>query len=127
MIVDDEPDITKSMKLGLERRGIDVIPFNNPLLALEEIKKKSRRYELIITDIRMPEMNGLELYREIRKVDRDTPVCFMTAFEIYISEFQKLFPNIQPAGFLRKPVTLAELALTIDRVTDGQQRARLEA
>jgi DNA-binding NtrC family response regulator len=116
MIIDDEPDITKSMEIGLERKGIDVVSFNNPLLALEEVKKRPRRYDLIITDIRMPEMNGLELYREIRKVDGETPVCFMTAFDIYINEFQRMFPNIKPAGFLSKPVSIAELAEAIDRM-----------
>ena len=116
MIIDDEPDITKSMQLGLERKGIDVASFNNPLLALEEVKKRPNRYDLIITDIRMPEMTGLELYREIRKVDDDTPVCFMTAFDIYISEFEKMFPNIKPAGFLSKPISISELAQAIDQM-----------
>jgi DNA-binding response OmpR family regulator len=117
LIVDDEPDITESLKIGLERRGMRVTAFNDPLEAVGEIKKH-REYDLIITDIRMPAMTGFELYREIRKYEAATPVCFMTAFEIYQTEFEKMFPEIKPRAFLIKPLGIEDLASRIKDLFD---------
>ena len=58
----------------------------------------------------MPKMTGFELYREIRKIDPKVRVCFITAFEIYFDEFKKIFPKIHVSCFVRKPVTVKELA-----------------
>jgi len=122
MIIDDESDITSVMKLGLERRGMQVTAFNDPLKALEELKQAN--YDLIITDISMPNMNGFELYREIRKNDGGTPIVFMTAFDIYQNEFEKMFPDVHPSALLRKPIGIAELAARIDEILDGSRRVR---
>ena len=123
LIVDDEPDITASLKLGLGRRGMDVTVFNDPLKALEELKK-GHNYDLVITDIRMPNMNGFELYREIRKHDRATPVVFMTAFDMYQKEFVILFPDVRPKALLRKPIGIAELAARIDEILGGPEETQ---
>ena len=115
LVVDDEPDLTLSLQLGLERRGFNVITFNDPRLALENTR--SHDYDLIITDIRMPKMTGFELYREIRKHDRLTPICFFSAFEIFQKEFETMFPNVDGTVFLKKPINLSELELRINELT----------
>lgn len=107
LLVDDEPDITTSLKIGLERHGIQVDAFNDPKRALAEFKPKS--YGMIFLDIRMPKMNGFELYRELRSKDKDVPIAFLTAFDVYQSEFQKMFPDMKIDRLLRKPIGISEL------------------
>jgi DNA-binding response OmpR family regulator len=65
-IVDDEPDLTMLFKLSLEDSGFEVDAFNDPHMALSTFKKRPSYY-LVLIDIRMPEMNGFELYNEIKK------------------------------------------------------------
>src|SRR5206468_10631933 len=69
------------------------------------------QYDLLLLDIKMPEMSGFELYRKLRLVDDKIKVCFITAFEEYRNEFNKLFPDSKGKGdcFIRKPVGLREL------------------
>jgi two-component system, OmpR family, response regulator ChvI len=115
LIVDDEPEITQSLKLGLGRRGFDVTTFNDPVLAAKEAKWSE--YDLIILDIRMPKMNGFELYREIKKNNCHTAICFFSAFEIFQKEFSTMFPDVDAKVFLRKPVNLRELESYIKELT----------
>jgi DNA-binding response OmpR family regulator len=119
IVVDDEPDITSALKLGLERRGMDVTTFNDPLKALEELKR--RNYDLVLTDIRMPKLSGFDLYREMRKQGVDTPIVFMTAFDVYQKEFERMFPELKPKALLRKPVGVAELATRVHEILDNRE------
>ncbi len=107
LIVDDEVDITDILKAGLERRGFVVSTFNDPELALSKFKPGA--YDIAILDIRMPKLSGFELYREMRKVDDKTRVCFLTAFDVLQGEFEKMFPNMKVAAFLKKPITIDNL------------------
>ena len=108
LVVDDEPDITTSIKNGLSRNGFEVTTFNDPTAALTSYNVGT--YDLLLLDIRMAKMNGFELYRELKKKGDDTAkVCFFTAFEVYYDEFKKIFPNLQVKCFIRKPVTITEL------------------
>ena len=113
-IVDDEPDITAVLKKGLEQNGFAVDAFNDPGLALSNYKPQF--YDLMIIDIRMPNINGFDLYRELRKKDSTVKVCFLTAFEIYYDEFRKMFPNIDVRAFVTKPVGIAALVKQINAV-----------
>jgi DNA-binding response OmpR family regulator len=107
LLVDDEYDITFALSIGLEDNGFVVDTFNNPLLALQSFKEKNEKenkenesYALALLDVKMPGMNGFELYNEIRKIDDKVKVCFITAFDI-----QK-----EDAGCLiRKPVVIDDL------------------
>jgi len=113
LVVDDEPDITTSIKNGLTRNGFEVTTYNDPVLALTDYNIGT--YDLLLLDIRMPKMNGFELYREIKKKGNDsTKVCFFTAFEVYYDEFKKIFPNVEVKCFIRKPVTINELVSHIN-------------
>jgi len=121
LLVEDEEDIAKSLKAGLERKGFQVDTFTDPTQALA--KYKPHAYDLLLIDIRMPKMNGFELVREIRKVDDDSEVWFLTAFEVYYEEFKKMFPNLDVKNFIRKPVSLNELSSRIiDRVGLTQEK-----
>jgi CheY-like chemotaxis protein/predicted transcriptional regulator len=89
LIIDDEPDITYALKNGLELRGFKVDVFNEPLKALSDYSIGT--YNLLILDIKMPKMNGFELYKLIRKLDKKIIVCFWTAFEVCYEELKKYF------------------------------------
>ena len=91
LVVDDEVDITTIFKLALERVDFQVDVYNDPLLALSDYK--AGMYDLLLFDIRMPRMNGFELYRKIKAMeehdlhDVSPRVCFITAYEEFRSEF----------------------------------------
>jgi CheY-like chemotaxis protein len=94
MIINDRDDINFTVRMVLEEDSLNKIrldPFTDPFLALENFKPAI--YDLILVDIRMPKMDGFELYSEIRKLDSKVKVCFLTASDIS-EEFKKgLFAN----------------------------------
>lgn len=113
MIVDDEQDILITIKMVLDKsefQNIDI--FSGPLEALANFK--ADKYELVVVDIRMPGMSGYDLYREIRKQDKNVWVCFVSAFEDYFQESSKLFPNDKTEFFMRKPMTMSKLLQKIN-------------
>jgi DNA-binding response OmpR family regulator len=113
MLVDDEPDINAALSVVLKRAGYDVDTFDNPLIALEKLK--AGFYGLIILDVKMPQMDGFELYREIKKVDRKAKICFLTASELYYENFRKeKFADLDKELFIIKPISNAELLKKID-------------
>lgn len=107
MIVDDESDIILPIKIGLEDNGFEVDAFSEPLLALPNFKANS--YALVILDIKMPDMNGFELYREMRKIDEKIKVFFFTATETYYEDLKEIFPTIDKRQFIIKPLAIEDL------------------
>ena len=113
MLVDDEPDINAALSVVVKREGYDVDTFENPFIALEKLKPGF--YGLIILDVKMPQMDGFELYREIKKVDRKAKICFLTASELYYENFRKeKFAALDKELFIIKPISNAELLKKID-------------
>jgi DNA-binding response OmpR family regulator len=103
LVVDDEPDNAFIFTMGLEDDGFKVDTFTNPLSALSAFKEDMRRrkYDLLILDIKMPDMNGFELYEQIKKLDNEVKVCFLTAYgEGYTEEFKKCFHHPHLASVL---------------------------
>jgi DNA-binding response OmpR family regulator len=108
MIVDDEQDITTLFKMGLENNQFIVETFNDSLEALS--KFRPGLYDLLILDVRMPGMNGFQLYRNIRDVDNKVKVCFLTAFDESRAEFRTSFPFLEEVKcYLKKPITVRDL------------------
>jgi DNA-binding response OmpR family regulator len=108
-VVDDEPDITLAFSMALEDNGFVVDAFNDPLLALEAFKEK-KSYDLALLDIKMPKMNGFELFKEIRKVNDKVKVCFATAFDIQKEEDSKaLAASNEKPIIIRKPISIEDL------------------
>lgn len=102
LIVDDEPDLTAVLKIGLEKEGFVVHAFNSPAQAISQFKPG--KYDIVITDIRMPGMSGFELARRIWDADADIPICLMSAFEILENEARKVFPTLKNYCFIKKPI-----------------------
>ena len=104
------------MRKGLELSGYDVYSFNDPLAALSSYKPDI--YDLLVIDIRMPNMTGFELYRKIKELDSKVRVCFITAFETYYEKFkQEFFPLEEIKGFIRKPIQIEDLVRFVNTVT----------
>jgi len=104
----DEKDITTIMRLGLEKHGFSVDTYNNPKQALTQFKPGY--YDAIVLDVRMPGVSGFELAREIWAKDPYARICFLSAFEIYESEAQKVFRNFKTHCFIKKPTMPNALA-----------------
>ena len=116
LIVDDEPDITLTLGKGLEQGGYDVQAFNDPLVASSNFKQNT--YDLLLLDIKMPNMTGFELYRKLRQIDPNVKACFITAYETYYEKFkQEFFPLEEIKGFIRKPIQTEELIRFTNQVT----------
>ena len=80
MIVEDEWDIAHLFSLSLARSGFDTISFAEPLLALDHFKQYPRRYCLILLDMFMDDLNGMELSKEIRKYNSQVKILMITGY-----------------------------------------------
>lgn len=117
LIVDDERDITSVVKKGLKNNGFEADSYNDPILALE--KFRAGMYDLLIIDIKMPKMNGFELYKKMKDIDSKVKVCFLTAIEYYTDEFRMVFPKLTVRCFADKPISIDLLAKKIRQELEG--------
>jgi DNA-binding response OmpR family regulator len=114
LIVDDETDINIVLREILESNGFSVDSFDNPHNALENFKP--HYYDLLILDIKMPEMNGFTFYREIKKLDEKMKVCILTAAEIKYGEYSDILCSLPDNCIIQKPVTNEDLLKVIKKV-----------
>ena len=112
LIVDDEPDITESFGLALEDSGFEVDKQNDPGAALASFK--SNVYGLLILDIKMPKMDGFELYDKIKEIDKKVKVFFISAFEVDRTALSKQYPGLKIENFLPKPIMIPELIKRVE-------------
>jgi two-component system, OmpR family, response regulator ChvI len=118
LIVDDEADITLSFSLALEDSGLfEVDTYNDPLVALSNYRPNS--YDLLLLDIRMPVMNGLELYCQINKIDNKVKVCFISAYDVDYIALRDQYPSLEldclvPKDIIRKPIEVCKLIERIE-------------
>jgi DNA-binding response OmpR family regulator len=121
LLVDDEPDLNLTLKMTLEENGFKVDSFTDPLSALENFKEEAGMYELLILDMKMPNMNGFELYRQIKKIDDKVKVCFLTAGEMDYEQFRKeLFPALDNNCYIQKPIENETLIKRLNRILSAK-------
>jgi CheY-like chemotaxis protein len=117
LFVDDEPDMTTMLKMSLEHAGFSVDVFNDPLLALKNFKPKL--YDLVVLDVMMPNMDGLELYNQLKNVDPNINGCFLTASsETYSEELRKekgRHCELNKNLFLYMPLPISKIVEEINR------------
>ncbi|HET6808561.1 MAG TPA: response regulator [Nitrososphaera sp.] len=109
LLVDDEPDITNLVRKVLEINGFVVDSYTDPTLALSNFKP--RLYDLLLLDIRMPEMSGLDLCQKMKEIDSNVKICFLTASELFYEEYRRLdaYPSLDKAYFIQKPCRSEDL------------------
>ena len=110
LLIDDDRDILTTLKLSLEVKGVNTHGFTNPVLAVEHFKNNAANYDIVVTDIRMPQMNGFEVARAVKEIRPDIKLAFITAFDINKSEFEKVLPSTKVDAFITKPVKPATFA-----------------
>jgi DNA-binding NtrC family response regulator len=116
LAIDDESDIVNLIKQALEKDGFQVCTFIDVLAALERFRSYSKHYDIIISDIRMPGMNGYEFVKQVKKINTKVKVILMSAFEINDREFHNLLPNIKIDAFLRKPFSIQRLNDVVEKI-----------
>ena len=111
LLVDNEADITYALENALDDYGYSIYSFNDSMLALNSYK--SNFYDLVILDIKMPKMDGFELYNKIKERDPEVKICFLTASELFYEEYRKaryiLGEKLGEEYFIQKPIKTDEL------------------
>ena len=110
LIVDDEKDIAKSFSLALEKDGFIVDTYNDPVIALGDFK--SDLYDLLLLDIRLPNMDGFELYDKIREKDKRVKVCFISGYQMNFLALRE--QGLQTDCIISKPIELEDLVRRIN-------------
>jgi CheY-like chemotaxis protein len=118
LLIDDDKDILTVLKLSLELKGMNIHCFTNPVLAVEHFKNNAANYDIVVTDIRMPQMNGFEVARVVKEIRQDIKLAFITAFDINKSEFEKVLPSTKVNAFITKPVKPATFAEIINGIME---------
>ena len=117
LAVDDDSDIVKLIEQALHRQGFKVSAFTDPVMALEDFKVNCKDCTMILSDIRMHAMNGYELIRKTKEIDKQVKVILMSAFEIQEKEFHNLLPDIKVDAFLQKPFSIEQLNDMIKKIS----------
>ena len=115
LLVDDEPDIIDSLKIGLEDNGFAVDTYTDSALALSDFKTDV--YDLVLLDVKMPKMNGFELYEKLREKDSKVNVCFITAHEVYYESLREIFPDMNCDCYV-KPINIDDLVRRVKAQID---------
>ena len=111
LIIDDEPDLANLFTHALKAADLNAIGFDNPLTALEYTRENHDAICLIVTDWKMPDMNGLELTKKVNEIDNEIGVMLMSAYELDEDQLKE----VNKDDYLRKPVHIGQLIETIKR------------
>ena len=115
-MVDDEADIIYTVKKVLEDNGFVVDSYTDPTLALSNFK--AGLYDLLLLDIRMPNINGFELNEKMRKIDSTVKICFLTASELFYEEYRTVdgYPSLDKVYFIQKPIRTEDLIHQLNEI-----------
>ena len=122
LVLDDDFDLSSLVKQILQKQGFkDVSSFTDPLLALEHFRVNHKNYSLIISDVRMPGMNGFEFAIQARKINSKIKILLMTAFEIDDKEFARVLPKPKIDGLIRKPASSKQILNTVSSIIGSKR------
>ena len=124
-IVDDEIDIVNLFRDALSSiKGLSIFTFTDPITAFEHIKMNKSKYAIVISDLRMPGINGMELVNKIKKVNPLVRTLLMTAFEVSDNVFEECIKNNIIDGFLQKPLKLSALESEVHKQINIYKRTK---
>jgi response regulator RpfG family c-di-GMP phosphodiesterase len=110
LVLDDESDIVRVVERFLQGIGFSVSAFTDPVVALEYFHSNFKDCcSIVISDIRMPGMNGYEFIKKVKRIKPDCRTILMSAFDINNVEFPKVLPGISIDTFLQKPFSIRKL------------------
>jgi DNA-binding NtrC family response regulator len=115
LLLDDDFDIMSVFTQVLKEQGFLVVGFTEPLLALDDFHINSDRYGLVISDLRMPVMNGYQFIKKVKGIKPQVKVFFISAFEIDDIEFRRELPFVKVDEFIKKPVLLDDFISTVSK------------
>ena len=113
LLIDDEPDIAYLVKVGLERNGFEVDGYTDPILALQNFRRGL--YRLLVLDIKMPKIDGIQLLERIKKEDDKIRVCFFTASEEFASNYKSVLEHSNKFLFVSKPISISKMTEEIEQ------------
>jgi DNA-binding response OmpR family regulator len=113
LFVNDDADTIAVIKTGLTRHGFEVDAFVDPKLALQNFK--AGKYDLLLLDVIMKGTDGFELYDNMRKIDNNIQICFISASNTY-ERYKRTYPDVRNECFIEKPITIKKLADTIESI-----------
>jgi CheY-like chemotaxis protein len=117
--VDDEPEIAAAAAKILEKLGYHVVGKSSSKEALSLFKKAPLQFDIIISDLTMPHMTGLQLTREIRRIRIDIPIIILSGYNLDMTKEQ--ITGFGVSDFISKPINMKKLAGIVRRVLDKKQ------
>ncbi len=115
LVVDDYKDISYLVKFLLQKNGFDVYEFNDPTLALDYFKENAKKFGLIITDVMMPGMSGIELLVKIKEISPNIKSFLMTSFELDAIKSEIVKNALEISEIIQKPIPLKELVSSVKK------------
>jgi DNA-binding response OmpR family regulator len=115
LVLDDELDIVALVKNSLQKHGYHVFGFTDPLMALEHVMLNSTGYSLVISDVRMPVMNGFEFIKKVREILPSIKIFLMSAFDINDNQYSKILLPLKIDGCIQKPISLKEMIRIVQK------------
>jgi DNA-binding response OmpR family regulator len=109
LVIDDDPDTVLALKVSLNDYGFLVDAFTNPEEALQKFKSSAESYCLVLLDIKMPSLSGIQLAKKVKEINSNVKVLALTAFQVKDIEFSKVSPSISIDGFVQKPISIRKL------------------
>jgi DNA-binding response OmpR family regulator len=115
LVLDDEFDIVALLKHSLQKHGYHVFGFTDPLMALEHFMLNCTGYYLVISDVRMPVMNGFEFIKKVRAILPSIKIFLMSAFDINDIQYSKILLPLKVDGCIQKPISLKEMIRIVQK------------
>ena len=119
LIIDDDPDINNLFKIYLECDGCEVDAYTNPIDALYYFKKDE--YDLILLDLKMPQIDGIAIFHALKKTDENVTICLITADISYLEQLKDKIPNIEKY-VIHKPILLRNLKDKINELVSEKSK-----